>query len=84
MRPIAICPSVGAALLLLGAFLTTGARAVSQTDPYAWLEEVHGTRPLAWVAEQNARSRGILKADPAYQKNYDSILSVLDASDRIA
>ena len=53
-------------------------------DPYAWLEDVHGAKPLAWVAEQNARSRwAVLKADPRYQKNYDSILQVLDATDRI-
>jgi len=53
------------------------------TDPYIWLEDVHGAGPLAWVKEQNAKSLGHLKADPAYQKNYDFILSVLDAKDRI-
>ena len=45
-------------------------------DPYAWLEDVHGAKPLAWVAEQNDRSLGPLKADPRYQKNYDTILQV--------
>jgi prolyl oligopeptidase len=69
--------------LLLGAFFTLGAKAVTHDDPYAWLEDVHGTRPLAFVAEQNLKSRGVLKADPRYQQNYDYILSVLDASDRI-
>jgi prolyl oligopeptidase len=44
---------------------------------------VHGAKPLAWVAEQNARSLAPLKADPRYQKNYDSVLQVLDATDRI-
>ena len=29
------------------------------------------------------KSLGSLKADPRYQKNYDSILAVLDATDRI-
>ncbi|HEY2008818.1 MAG TPA: prolyl oligopeptidase family serine peptidase [Rhizomicrobium sp.] len=52
-------------------------------DPYAWLEDVHGTKPLDWVREQNARSLAPLKADPRYQKNYDSILEVMDATDRI-
>ena len=52
-------------------------------DPYAWLEDVHGAKPLAWVADQNVKSRGVLKADPRYQRNYDSVLSVLDAADRI-
>ncbi|HWY65857.1 MAG TPA: hypothetical protein VNX61_11650, partial [Rhizomicrobium sp.] len=53
------------------------------TDPYAWLEDVHGEKPLNWVKEQNAVSLGPLKADPHYQKDYDSILQVLDATDRI-
>jgi Serine proteases of the peptidase family S9A len=52
-------------------------------DPYIWLEAVHGEKPLAWVKEQNAKSLGLLKASPDYQKNYDFILSVLDAKDRI-
>jgi prolyl oligopeptidase len=52
-------------------------------DPYLWLEDIHGAKPLAWVAEQNAHSTGILKADPDYQKDYDTILKVMDAPDRI-
>lgn len=52
-------------------------------DPYAWLEDVHGAKPLAWVAEQNARATGVLKADPSYQKDYDAVLKILDATDRI-
>src|ERR1700754_5131329 len=67
--------------LLLGSGLATGAFALD--DPYAWLEEVHGAKQLAWVKDQNARSLAPLKADPRYQKNYDSVLEVLDATDRI-
>jgi len=52
-------------------------------DPYAWLEDVHGAKPLAWVAEQNARATGALKADPSYQKDYDAVLKIMDATDRI-
>ena len=63
--------------------MTNGAVTAQEKDPYAWLEEVHGAKPLAWVAEQNKKSLGVLKADPRYQKNYDNILSVLDAADRI-
>jgi len=73
--------------LLLGCVLATGAFAVSQAqtapDPYVWLEDVHGEKQLTWVKEQNAASLGPLKSDPRYQKNYDSILEVLDATDRI-
>ena len=70
--------------LLLGSVLASGAFAVTTNDdPYAWLEDVHGAKPLDWVREQNARSLAPLKADPRYQKNYDSILEVMDATDRI-
>jgi prolyl oligopeptidase len=52
-------------------------------DPYLWLEDIHGEKPLQWVKQQNAVSLKLLKSDPDYQKDYDSILSVLDATDRI-
>jgi prolyl oligopeptidase len=64
-------------------FLAFGAFAMPSDDTYAWLEDVHGPKPLAWVKEQNAKALRVLKADPRYQKNYDSILSVMDATDRI-
>ena len=71
------------AFALLAAFLS-GVPALSQpNDPYVWLEEVHGAKPLAWVTDQNKKSLGLLKSDPRYQKNYNSILEVLDATDRI-
>jgi prolyl oligopeptidase len=70
--------------LLLGCILASGAFAVTASDdPYAWLEDVHGAKPLSWVKEQNDRSLAPLKADARYQKNYDSILQVMDATDRI-
>jgi prolyl oligopeptidase len=52
-------------------------------DPYLWLEDVHGEKALSWVRERNARTMAVLKADPRYQKDYDAILAILDASDRI-
>jgi len=78
-------------ILALVCFAFAGAQAVPDrptnhppmTDPYAWLEDIHGAKPLAWVKEQNRKSLAVLKADPRYQKNYDSILQVLDAPDRI-
>ncbi|HVZ27419.1 MAG TPA: prolyl oligopeptidase family serine peptidase [Rhizomicrobium sp.] len=70
--------------VILGAVFSGAPAVIAQeNDPYAWLEDVHGQKPLQWVAEQNKKSLGALKADPRYQKNYDSILSVLDATDRI-
>jgi prolyl oligopeptidase len=82
-------------LVLIGLFAATGTAAGVTTgafaantgkpmnDPYIWLEDVHGEKPLAWVKDQNAKSLGVLKSDPRYQSNYDFILKVLDAKDRI-
>ena len=69
--------------IALMVLLSLAAGAFAVTDPYAWLEDTHGEKPLAWVAEHNKASLGPLKADPRYQANYDSILQVLDATDRI-
>jgi prolyl oligopeptidase len=72
--------------LLLGCIVASealGMSTESNSDPYAWLEDVHGAKSLSWVAEHNATSLGPLKADPRYLKDYDSILEVLDAADRI-
>jgi prolyl oligopeptidase len=75
------------AIMMIGLFAATAALAADKgktvEDPYIWLEDIHGAGPLAWVAEQNQHSLGVLKTDPRYQANYDSILKVLDATDRI-
>ena len=60
-----------------------GAFALEEKDPYVWLEDVHGQKPLAWVAAQNKTALGTLTADPRYAANYQSVLEVLDAPDRI-
>src|ERR1700761_3622880 len=71
-------------LIAAAAFLLVAAKgADSVDDPYLWLEDVHGAKPLAWVAEQNERTRGVLKGDPRYQPDHDAVLKVLDATDRI-
>ena len=70
--------------LILGFVVLTGMVAMAEeTDPYLWLEDVHGEKPLAWVAEQNARTRTVLQADPRYAQDHDAVLKVLDATDRI-
>jgi prolyl oligopeptidase len=53
------------------------------TDSYLWLEDVHGLRALAWVKLQNIRTLRTLGHDPDYAKDYDAVLSDLDATDRI-
>src|SRR5689334_14109411 len=60
-----------------------GVHPADSDDPYLWLEDVHGAKPLEWVKAQNSKSTAVLQADPAYQKDYEAILRVMDATDRI-
>jgi len=53
------------------------------TDPYLWLEDVHGQKPLAWVRQENARALQVLASDPDYAHDYADMLKLLDADDRI-
>jgi prolyl oligopeptidase len=57
--------------------------AVSDADPFLWLEAVESPRALAWVGEQNARSLAELKGDPRYAPLRAEALAVVDAVDRI-
>src|SRR5690606_36544798 len=58
------------ATIILGAQMP--AKIVDPADNYAWLEDVHGEKQLAWVREQNRAALTTLKADPRYQAHYDS------------
>jgi prolyl oligopeptidase len=52
-------------------------------DPFAWLEDIHGARALAWVARQNARTAAVLETDPRYDTFHQQALDILTAEDRI-
>ena len=61
----------------------TNQLSMETADPYLWLEDVHAPKSMAWVKDQNAKSTGILQADPDYRPDYDALLKVMDATDRI-
>jgi len=52
-------------------------------DRYAWLEDVTGDKPLAWLREQNARSEGRLAQTPQFKAMEASIREVLDSDAKI-
>ena len=52
-------------------------------DPFLWLEEVEGAKPLAWVEAQNKVSLAELTAAPGYQALYDRLLAINDSRARI-
>ncbi len=37
------------------------------TDPFLWLEDVHGAKPLEWVKTQNTKSTLLLQRDADYR-----------------
>jgi prolyl oligopeptidase len=52
-------------------------------DPYIWLEDAHGTRAMAWVEAENAKTRAVLEKDPRYAGIYQDALAIAQAQDRI-
>ncbi|MDT7749833.1 MAG: prolyl oligopeptidase, partial [Pseudonocardiales bacterium] len=52
-------------------------------DPYLWLEEVTGDRPLEWVRARNAESLAELTTGERFTELRDGIREVLDSDERI-
>jgi prolyl oligopeptidase len=53
------------------------------TDPYVWLEEMHGTRAMAWVNAENAKTMAVLEKDPRFEGIYNAALAMAQAKDRL-
>jgi prolyl oligopeptidase len=51
-------------------------------DPFLWLEDIEGERAVAFVDAQNARTNAYLR-DEAYAADFDAVLAILNADDRI-
>jgi prolyl oligopeptidase len=52
-------------------------------DPYLWLEEVTGERPLAWARARNAQSTKALAETEAFRALDARLLAILDSDARI-
>ena len=58
--------------------------AMSATDdPYLWLEDVTGDKPLAWVREQDARTDAELASTPGFDALQAQIEAILDSKAKI-
>ena len=55
----------------------------ASSDPYLWLEDVTGEKPLAWVRQQNALSQKVLEVSPDFEPIRKRLLSILDSKERI-
>ena len=67
---------------ILGIVLTA-LNAGAQEDPYLWLEDVTGPRPLEWVKAQNERTQPVLEATPGFQQMQGRMLDILTSRERI-
>jgi prolyl oligopeptidase len=52
-------------------------------DPYAWLEDVNGARPLEWVKATSAVASRELEAEPGFKQLEQRLLSIYDSKDKI-
>ncbi|WP_440985083.1 prolyl oligopeptidase family serine peptidase [Xanthomonas sontii] len=72
---------------LIAGLLAAGTAAAKETampqDPYAWLEDVTGTKALDWVKAQNAKTEARLAETPAFKAREAGIREVLDSDAKI-
>ncbi|HEY3813259.1 MAG TPA: prolyl oligopeptidase family serine peptidase [Caulobacteraceae bacterium] len=59
------------------------AEAAGGDDPFVWMEKADDAKALDWVKTENARTLGVLQADPRYQGFHDAALKIATATDRI-
>ncbi len=52
-------------------------------DPFLWLEEVTGEKPLAWAKERNAESVAELAESTEFQATQKRLLGILDSEEKI-
>jgi len=69
---------------LLLAALMTPALVMAEDDPFLWLEEVEGEKPLDWARTLNEQSESYLTAHPAFEDIHQRNLDILTSDERIA
>ena len=57
--------------------------ATEQPDKYAWLEDIHGERQLAWVKAENERTAAVLEKDSHFAPLEAEALTVRESPDRL-
>jgi len=60
-----------------------GGESAAETDPFLWLEDVHGARAITWVKAENAKTLAVLQADPRFAALYAQALTIAQAPDRV-
>ena len=71
------------AIAAMTATLTHAQSTAVPDDPYQWLEDVEGAKPMAWVKEQNAVSQPQLEAKPEFKAIHERLLAIYNSKERI-
>lgn len=84
------------ATVVAGGFLTGGLQVSAQDilaagsgddlvneDPWLWLEDVEGEKPLDWVRERNQVTQQVLESDAGFADLNSDLLAILDSDARI-
>ena len=66
------------------AALVAGAAVAQAGDPYLWLEEIEGAKPLAQVKAWNREAEALLTRVPGYEQHRRRALALLNDPQRIA
>ncbi len=81
-RTLVLCAALALSCATATTAATTSPRPAT-ADPHIWLEDVTGTKALAWVKKQNAQSTKIVTASPSFPQTRDRFLEVLNSTDKI-
>jgi prolyl oligopeptidase len=82
-RPIAVFAWLPILILGAAGLAPFAAAQAAPPDKYAWLEDVYGDKPLAWVKEHNQRTAAVLEKDPHFAPLQADALKVLQSPDRL-
>jgi prolyl oligopeptidase PreP (S9A serine peptidase family) len=74
--------SLAGVMLALG-MSTAMADDAASGDPYLWLEEVEGEKPLDWVRERNAAAQKEIEAAPGFAALRNDLRGILDSTAKI-
>lgn len=71
------------ALIACVAGAASAVRAAGAPDPFLWLEDVYGSRALAWVKRENAKTLAELQGDRNFPGFFADAQAISGATDRI-
>jgi prolyl oligopeptidase len=79
MRAAALLMSAAGVLLFAAATAATP----DDSDPYIWLEDVHGDRAMDWVKAENAKTSAALDNDALFRTLFSDAKTIAESQDRI-